>query len=277
MFELDLRDGGRLIGQTWGEGPGVVVVQRSLSVWGHYDELAERLAAHYTVHVYDRRGHGDSSARGPYSTLRREVQDLAAVLDETGSDSVFAHSSGALVALELARGRSLRGLALYDPGVSLDGSVPDEWVPDLLEALKSDDDGAAMAVVAAGFGRPAWLSALPRGVREALVRSFLRSRRGRVYQRQLGTGTAELLQVVAHDRGPHAYAGIRSPLWLGVGEASPRHYLETAELLHAAVSDSRLQRVAGAEHSETGMPLAVVESLVSFFDECLTAPDGRQV
>lgn len=268
MFEVTLRDGGRVVGQSWGSGPGVVVVQRSLSVRADYAPLGAALAGRYTLHVYDRRGHGDSTPRGPYLSLRQEVDDLQAVLRETGSTAVLAHSSGALAALELARRQELGGLALYDPGISLDGSIPFDWVPELLVAVKARDDARAMAIISRGFGRPAWMALLPLWIRLALVRLFLQSDRGRMYRTQLDTGTSELLQVIAHDRGPETYAAIRAPLLLAVGSASQGHYLATAELLRAAVPGSRLTIIEGSQRRQQGVPPALLTPLLSFLDGC---------
>lgn len=269
MFEVTLSDGGQVFGESWGRGPGLVLVQRSLSVRADYAMLGAALGSHYTLHVYDRRGHGDSTPRGTYLSLRQEVADLKAVLEETGARTVLAHSSGALVALELARGYALDGLALLEPGVSLDGSLPYEWVPELLVALKAHDDALAMSIVSRGFGRPAWMAPLPLWIRLSLVRAFLRSDRGRVHRAQLDTGTSELLQVIAHDRGPEAYAAVRAPLWLGVSDAGPGHYLATAKLLHDAVPGSRLTVVAGRRRGEQDVPPALLAPLLGFLDECL--------
>ena len=223
----------------------------------------------YTLHVYDRRGHGDSTPRGPYLSLRQEVADLRDVLRETGSSAVLAHSSGALVALELARRRELDGLALYDPGVCLDGSLPYEWVPELLVAVKARDDALAMSIISRGFGRPAWMAPLPLWIRLTLVQVFLRSARGRMYRAQLDTGMSELLQVIAHDCSPQTYAAIRAPLWIGVGSTSQGHYLGTAELLHAAVPGSRMTIIEGSRHGEHGLPPTALPPLLSFLDERL--------
>lgn len=238
-----------------------------------YAPLGEALSDRYRLHVYNRRGHGDSTPRGPYLSLRQEVADLEDVLENTGSRAVLAHSSGALVALELARRRDLDGLALYDPGISLDGSLPYDWVPELLVAVKARDEARAMSVVSRGFGRPGWMAPLPMWLRMLIVRVFLRSQRGRLYRTQLDAGTSELLQVIAHDRGPETYAAIRAPLWLAVGDDSPGHYLATAELLHAAVPGSRLTIIDGSRHNQQGVPSALLESLLEFLDECLASAD----
>ncbi len=268
LFEVTLRDGGRVIGESWGSGPGLVLVQRSLSVRADYAPLGAALAGRYTLHVYDRRGHGDSTPRGAYLSLRQEVDDLQAVLRETGSAAVLAHSSGALAALELARRQELAGLALYDPGVSLDGSIPYDWVPELLAAVKARDDARAMAIISRGFGRPAWMAPLPLWVRLALVRVFLQSGRGRMFRTQLDAGTSELLQVIAHDRRPETYAAIHAPLLLAVGSTSHGHYLATAELLHAAVPGSRLSIVEESRSSQQGVPPGLLLPLLEFLDGC---------
>ncbi len=45
--------------------------------------LAERMFRQFTVFNYDRRGRGDSGDTNPY-TVDREVEDLAAVIEQAG-------------------------------------------------------------------------------------------------------------------------------------------------------------------------------------------------
>ncbi|WP_422614971.1 alpha/beta fold hydrolase [Cohnella caldifontis] len=53
------------------------------------------------------------------------IEDLTAVQEATGAAYLFGHSYGGLVALETARtnGRFTK-LALYEPGVSVNQSIP---------------------------------------------------------------------------------------------------------------------------------------------------------
>ena len=64
--------------------------------------LAALLTPRFTVLNYYRRGHGDSGDTQPWA-IKREVEDLKAVIDEAGgSASVFGSSGNGIFALEAA-------------------------------------------------------------------------------------------------------------------------------------------------------------------------------
>src|SRR5688500_12042983 len=70
-----------------------------------------------TVIAYDRRGRGESTDVAPYS-VDRELDDLAALIDEAGSPaSVYGFSSGAVLALRAAArlGTRVARLVLHEP------------------------------------------------------------------------------------------------------------------------------------------------------------------
>jgi pimeloyl-ACP methyl ester carboxylesterase len=78
--------------------------------------------------VIERRGRGASGPQGEDYAITRECEDLRAVQSATGAALVFGHSFGGLVALEAAIGDSgLRHVAVYEPGVSIHGSVRIGW------------------------------------------------------------------------------------------------------------------------------------------------------
>ena len=93
-----------------GSGPPLVLVHAAGQFRGFssFDGLIDLLAPAHTVYHYDRRGRGDSGDTASYA-VRREVEDLAAVIDAAGG-TAFVHgfSSGGLVALHA----SASGLAI---------------------------------------------------------------------------------------------------------------------------------------------------------------------
>jgi Alpha/beta hydrolase family len=99
-----------------GDGPPVIVVGGQLADRALTRPTAEELAKHFTVINYDRRGRGDSGDTGPYA-VEREIQDLQALIAEVGrSASVYAHSSGAALALHAAvAGLPIAKLVLHEP------------------------------------------------------------------------------------------------------------------------------------------------------------------
>jgi pimeloyl-ACP methyl ester carboxylesterase len=124
--EATSKDGTTIAFDRSGEGPPIVLVGGALSDRSTAGELAALLAPHLTVIAYDRRGRGDSGDTAPYA-VDREVEDLDALIVAAGGRaSVFGHSSGAVLALEAARGLPGRvtKLALYEPPFIVDDSRP---------------------------------------------------------------------------------------------------------------------------------------------------------
>ncbi len=84
--------------------------------------LAARLAEHFTVYNYHRRGRGDSGDTQPYA-VEREVEDIEAVINEAGGSAfLYGTSSGAALALEATRQRptKITKLAMWEPPYILD-------------------------------------------------------------------------------------------------------------------------------------------------------------
>lgn len=99
-------------------GPPVILVDGALcsSTFGPMPKIAARLANDFTVFVYDRRGRGKSGDTPPYSS-RREVEDIAALIEEAGGSACLVGlSSGAALALEAAATVSgVTKVAAYEP------------------------------------------------------------------------------------------------------------------------------------------------------------------
>ncbi|MFI2778895.1 alpha/beta fold hydrolase [Streptomyces sp. ALB3] len=110
------RDGTSIAYRRRGDGPTVLLVGGALSTAADGAALAALLVPRFTVVTYDRRGRGVSGDGGPY-TVRREIEDLAAVVAATGERvSVFGMLSGGALALEAqAAGLPVDLLAVYEP------------------------------------------------------------------------------------------------------------------------------------------------------------------
>ena len=108
-----------------GHGPGVVVLHGAMESAQSHMQLADFLASSFTVYLPDRRGRGMS---GPYRTdndIKKDVEDLGAILAKTRATSVFGVSSGALICLQAALTLpAIRSAAIFEPPLMFNGSVP---------------------------------------------------------------------------------------------------------------------------------------------------------
>lgn len=166
------RDGTRITFDKWGKGPALVVIGGALSDRSGAAELAQLLAARFTVYAYDRRGRGDSGNTLPYS-VQREVEDIEALIDSAGGSAlVYGKSSGAALALQAAAalGGKVSKLALYEAPYNEAVGAGSEWkvfrakLDGLLASGRRDEAvalfmrfvGAPDEVVAKMKASPAW-------------------------------------------------------------------------------------------------------------------------
>jgi pimeloyl-ACP methyl ester carboxylesterase len=118
-------DGTGIAYETLGTGPHLILVDGAMCYrdFGPARDLAKALADTYTVHIYDRRGRGESGNTQPWSKTR-EIEDLAALLQAAGGQAhLFGCSSGAVLAADAAN--TLHGftkIALYEPPFIVDNT-----------------------------------------------------------------------------------------------------------------------------------------------------------
>ena len=109
---------GTVIG-AWrtGNGPPIVLVHGTADDHTAWDLVAPRLAMRFEVYAVDRRGRGASPWSGPVYAIEQEFDDIAAVVDSTGTPTwLVGHGYGADIAIGAAlRTRNLAGLVLYEP------------------------------------------------------------------------------------------------------------------------------------------------------------------
>lgn len=115
-----------------GAGPPLVIVDGALCsrAFGPSAAQSARLADHFTVYTYDRRGRGESSDTQPYA-VEREIEDLAAVIGAAGGSAfVYGISVGSVLVLRAAAtlGASvIPKLALCEPPFSVGDEAKQEF------------------------------------------------------------------------------------------------------------------------------------------------------
>ena len=124
------RDGTRIGYLSIGRGPSVLVVPGVLSMAADYSAFARALSEHFMVHTIERRGRGESGPQGDAYSIVKECEDVLALQAKTSASFLVGHSYGGLVALEVSRNNhAFSKIAVYEPGVSIGGSMPTAWMP----------------------------------------------------------------------------------------------------------------------------------------------------
>jgi pimeloyl-ACP methyl ester carboxylesterase len=214
------RDGTTISYRTVGEGPAVIVIPGVMSTADDYAAFADALGKNFTVHTIERRGRGRSGPQGDHYGIGKECEDVAALRDETGARYLVGHSYGGLVALEAARDNTaLTKMAVYEPGVSVDGLISMTWVPRYRQRLAERKylDAFAEFSIAAGPQRaqktPSWMMKL------VLVLMMRAKRRQKMY-RLLPANLLEHQEVARLDNTYQSYREVSAPTLLMFGGRS---------------------------------------------------------
>ncbi|MFG2771361.1 alpha/beta fold hydrolase [Streptomyces sp. NPDC048350] len=242
-------DGTRIAYERRGEGAPVILVGGALSTAGTEQPLADLLAPHYAVVTYDRRGRGSSGDTGPYG-VRREIDDLAALIDEVGGRA-FVHgvsSGGALALAAAAGGLPIERLSVFEPPFSTEAGARDAFT----------------------WQRRRLAGLLDGGQRGAAVELFLREEAGPA---QEGPQLEAVAHTLAYD---HAVLGdgtvpaarlerVHTRALVVDGGASPARTRSAAMAVARALPRGRHRTLTGQTHQVAPHVLAPV--LEEFFEE----------
>ncbi|MFB4169281.1 alpha/beta fold hydrolase [Virgibacillus sp. JSM 102003] len=161
MEKVKSQDGTNIAYEKIGSGLPLILVDGAMcySSSGPMGPLASQLSKWFTVYTYDRRGRGGSSDTQPYA-IEREIEDIEAIIEETGS-SVFVYgiSSGAVLALKAAGalGSKIRKLAVYEPPFTFGDDArkaAESYTNSLNELLSVDRRGDAVELFMKKVGMP---------------------------------------------------------------------------------------------------------------------------
>jgi pimeloyl-ACP methyl ester carboxylesterase len=243
-------DGTRIGYRSTGTGPGVVVLSGALLTGADYAALAGHLSGSLTLHLVDRRGRGASGPQGAGYGIEAECADAAAVLRATGARGVFGHSFGGLVALQTALRHPdlLDRVAAFEPGVSVEGSLPSGFVPALARAVDEGRRARGMTLLLRGLLLAGPLNRAPLPLATAASWLLLRTV-GRSMGATLPTVPAEIRASVAVDGPASAYAPITAKTLLLTGERGPAYLRTAAAAVAAAIPGAALTELPGDGHS----------------------------
>jgi pimeloyl-ACP methyl ester carboxylesterase len=236
-------DGTTIAYHSTGTGPDLLVVPGALNDATDYTALTDALAANFTVHAIQRRGRRGSGPQGPEYSIAAECADLTAVRAATGARYVFGHSFGGLVALETARrDPGITKLAVYEPGVSVQGLIPTDWIPQYRQFLAQGRPFDAFAAFSIATG-PSAARRNPRWLMAAILRMVFRGeKRAKIF---------ELLEPALHE---HAEIGRLNDSYPNYREVSADVLLMAggkSDLAHVAPSFARLTEVLPSSRVHT--------------------------
>lgn len=246
-------DGTAIGYETLGAGEGLLVVGGAWRGASDYLPFARALSDSFTVHVVDRRGRAHSGPQGARYSIQREIEDLLAVQAQTGARFVFGHSYGGLIVLETARNSSVfSDVAVYEPGVSIAGSIPLGWMEPYRERLAAGDPRGAFAAMVRGAGNaPAPLERMPLWYVKLILRLFIRQQQWRQIEPLLKAGLAEHEQVAAlDDTTAQRFRTIAARvLLLGGGKSRPLSTTKLFDQLTATIPNSSSELIEGLDHT----------------------------
>lgn len=244
-------DGTEIAFERSGSGPALVMIDPAggYSGFDNIRGLGAELDERFTVHTYDRRGRGKSGDTPPYA-VRREVEDLAAVISAAGGSAmVYGYSSGALLALHAAAaGLPIERLALFEPPVRAEDEPPDTAFTAEIAALVSS--GARAATVnrfLTAIGMPPEMLTEPMPGLEAVAHTL-------VYDCEISNATTyELLR------------SVRTPTLVLDSQGSSDDLTEGTAALVAALPNGTGRSLPGGWHGVPDKELAPV--LTEFFQD----------
>jgi pimeloyl-ACP methyl ester carboxylesterase len=230
----------------------VIVIGGALSAGRNYSRFARALGRSFAVHVLDRRGRGGSGPQGPGYSIDKELQDLNAVRTATGAAALFGHSYGGLIALEAARRcTDFSDVVVYEPGVSVRGSIVVDWIPRYRELLAAGDSrGAFAAMVKQGGVAPAAIRRLPLSCVRLILRLAIPPRRWQEMEPLLEANLAEHEQIARlDDVSVERYSSIGAHVLLLGGQKTPGFVTtELFEALSEAIPTVDVEIIDGLDH-----------------------------
>jgi pimeloyl-ACP methyl ester carboxylesterase len=162
MSTVKSADGTTISYDVYGEGQPLILVDGATAyraVNPLNAETAKLLSDQFRTYVYDRRGRGESGDTAPYD-IQREIEDIAALIEDAGRPAILmGSSSGSLLALDAAAaGLPITKVVAFEPPVTVDDSrppLPTDYVEQLEAHIAAGHpDLAAELFLTAAIGLP---------------------------------------------------------------------------------------------------------------------------
>ncbi len=273
------KDGTVISYRQLGKGPGIVILHGSMST-GYYSlQLAQLLAASFTVYLPDRRGFGRSGMFSMTDDIQKDVEDLDALLTKTDTHNVFGISAGAIISLKAALTlASIHKLAIYEPPLFMDSSIPTAMMIRFDEEMAHKDVASALTttmkgapLMSDGFG------AMPRWLIKFMTKLMMSLENGKdageyATFRQLAPTLHHDGQIIVSMSGQQSSLSAIQASVLLLGGSKSTTFLKTAlNIVAVAMPFAKRIELPGLDHSspwnsdKRGKPQPIAEVLQRFF------------
>lgn len=239
-----------------GSGPGLLLLHGGFQASQHYMRLAESLANVCTVYIPDRRGRGLSGPPVEQLSLTQACEDVDALLTQTYTHFVFGHSAGGLIALQAALTLpSVRKVAVYEPPLSVHGSVPTSWFKRYEREIDRHKYASAMVTALKGLQLNQLFTLLPRPVLLLLITILSRRERQALHPNDVSmeslvpTGRLDLQLFREMEDTLEAFTEMRAEVLLLGGEKSPAYLRDALAALAQTVPHVTRIQYSGLDHS----------------------------
>jgi pimeloyl-ACP methyl ester carboxylesterase len=282
-------DGTVISYRRMGNGPGVVLLHGAVMSSQLFMKLGTALSDSFTVCIPDRRGRGLSGPFGDEYSIKKEIEDLEAILKQTGAHNVFGLSAGALITLEAAlRLPAIGKAALYEPPLNIDNSIsavlPSAVLPFMTRLDREIAEGRmadAMATFTKNFAKYferklLLLSMLPHPILSKFFARLMRNDTKNVtgsdvpFQELLPTFRYDIQLVLDTAGTLETFRGVRAEVLLLGGSESPMVLKRTLDALSKILPHAKrieLQRVGHEAPTDRGQPERIAPELRRFFGD----------
>lgn len=257
-----------------GSGPGLLLLHGGLQSSQHYMRLAAALADTFTVYVPDRRGRGLSGPPVEQLSLAQACEDVDALLTKTDTHLVFGHSAGGLIALQEALlVPSVRKVAVYEPPLSVHGSVPTSWFRRYEREVEQGNSAAAMVTALKGLQLNQLFVLLPRPILVLLIALLSRRDKQTLQPNDISmetlvpTGRMDLQLFREMENTLEHFTQMRADVLLLGGEKSPAYLRDALAGLAQTVPHVMRIQYPGLDHSGPNVtaPERIAGDLQAFF------------
>jgi pimeloyl-ACP methyl ester carboxylesterase len=141
-------DGANIEYTVSGSGLKALLIHGSQRSSSELDALVEILSKRHAVYCIDRRGWGNSAAKGQDYSMEKECSDIIRLMADNGIEHIIAQEYGCAIALHVALKHPYKMAVLFEPYLTSLRKL--SWLPRLTRQVERGDYFGAMATFVKG-------------------------------------------------------------------------------------------------------------------------------